>query len=53
MRLIYSILVTLLLFSPSFSHAETKEIISEGTYNMGNPPTVSHKNDVKAVWRTP
>jgi hypothetical protein len=37
------IIITLFLFFPSISLAETKEIIAEGTYNMGDgeTPTVA------------
>jgi hypothetical protein len=33
---IFAILVSVLLFYPSQGFAEVKEIISEGTYNMGD-----------------
>src|SRR3990167_1851868 len=35
MRYIFAVIIALFLFFPSFGFAETKEIISEGTYNMG------------------
>src|SRR3990172_7403316 len=41
MRLVFSLLVIVLLSIPSALFAETKEIISEGTYNMGDGETPS------------
>jgi tetratricopeptide (TPR) repeat protein len=41
MKLLLSISVVVLLFVPSALYAETKEIISEGTYNMGDGETPS------------
>lgn len=41
MRLILSITVVVILFVPSALFAETKEIVSEGTYNMGDGETPS------------
>ena len=38
---IFALAVMAFLISPSFSFAETKEIISEGTYNMGDGETPS------------
>lgn len=38
---IFALAAMVLLISPSFSFAETKEIISEGTYNMGDGETPS------------
>src|SRR3989344_6970956 len=40
-KYIFAILVSLLLFYPSQGFAEVKEIISEGTYNMGDGETPS------------
>src|SRR3990172_5870444 len=36
---VWVIIIALFLFSPSLTFAETKEIISEGTYNMGDGET--------------
>src|SRR3990167_8365577 len=41
MRYIFAVIIALFLFFPSFGFAETKEIISEGTYNMGDGETPS------------
>ena len=41
MRLVFSLLVIMLLSVPSALLAQTKEIISEGTYNMGDGETPS------------
>ncbi|MBI5748845.1 MAG: tetratricopeptide repeat protein [Nitrospinae bacterium] len=41
MKHFYTVIITILLFFPSVSFAETKEIISEGTYNMGDGETPS------------
>src|SRR3989304_8959973 len=39
MRYFFTVIIALFLFFPSFGFAETKEIISEGTYNMGDGET--------------
>jgi len=41
MRNIFAVIIAVFLFLPSISLAETKEIISEGTYNMGDGETPS------------
>ncbi|MBI3585365.1 MAG: hypothetical protein HY096_15620 [Nitrospinae bacterium] len=41
MRYIFAVIIAIFLFFPSISLAETKEIISEGTYNMGDGETPS------------
>ena len=41
MRYIFAVIIAVFLFSPSLGFAETKEIISEGTYNMGDGETPS------------
>lgn len=41
MNSLLAVITAILLFSPSLSFAETKEIISEGTYNMGDGETPS------------
>ena len=41
MRNTFTVIIALFLFFPSVSFAETKEIISEGTYNMGDGETPS------------
>ncbi len=53
-RQIFAILVVLLLFSQSSAFAETKEIISEGTYNMGDgeTPTVAESRALLQAKRT-
>ncbi len=40
-RHIFALIIALFLFSPSVGFTETKEIISEGTYNMGDGETPS------------
>src|SRR3990167_7671779 len=39
MRYIFAVIIALFLFFPSLGFAQTKEIISEGTYNMGDGET--------------
>ena len=39
MKHFYTVIITVILFLPLHSFAETKEIISEGTYNMGDGET--------------
>src|SRR3990172_10653977 len=39
--LFFTLIIALFLFFPSLGFAETKEIISEGTYNMGDGETPS------------
>ncbi|MBI3584536.1 MAG: hypothetical protein HY096_11410 [Nitrospinae bacterium] len=39
MRYFSVIIITILLFFPSVSFANTKEIVAEGTYNMGDGET--------------
>src|SRR4030065_1326263 len=41
MRYIFAVIIALFLFFPSLGFAETKEIIAEGTYNMGDGETPS------------
>src|SRR3989338_855178 len=41
MRYIFAVIIALFLFFPSLGFAETKEIIAEGTYNMGDGETLS------------
>ena len=41
MRYIFAVIIALFLFFPSLGFAQTKEIISEGTYNMGDGETPS------------
>lgn len=41
MKHIFIIVIALLLLFPSFAFPEIKEIISEGTYNMGDGETPS------------
>ena len=41
MKYLVAVLITLFLFYPASPFAETKEIISEGTYNMGDGETPS------------
>src|SRR3990170_3220596 len=41
MKHFYTVIITVILFLPLHSFAETKEIISEGTYNMGDGETPS------------
>src|SRR3990170_1960868 len=38
-RYIFAVIIALFLFFPSLGFAQTKEIISEGTYNMGDGET--------------
>ncbi|MDO8446386.1 MAG: hypothetical protein Q7T53_09860 [Deltaproteobacteria bacterium] len=54
MKHILAILVVALLFSQSYVFAETKEIISEGTYNMGDgeTPTVAESRALLQAKRT-
>lgn len=54
MRHILAILVVALLFSQSSVLAETKEIIAEGTYNMGDgeTPTVAESRALLQAKRT-
>ena len=40
-RHIFTVIIAVFLFFPSLGFAETKEIISEGTYNMGDGETPS------------
>ncbi|MBI3584860.1 MAG: hypothetical protein HY096_13070, partial [Nitrospinae bacterium] len=40
-RHIFAVIIILLLSLPAFGFAEVKEIISEGTYNMGDGETPS------------
>ena len=49
-----AVLIALFLFYPSSSFAETKEIISEGTYNMGDgeTPTVAESRALLQAKRT-
>src|SRR3990170_5562573 len=53
-KYIFAILVSLLLFYPSQGFAEVKEIISEGTYNMGDgeTPTVAESRALLNAKRT-
>ena len=39
MKHFYTVIITMILFLPLHSFAEVKEIISEGTYNMGDGET--------------
>src|SRR3990170_1206605 len=41
MKHFYTVIITVILFLPLHAFAETKEIISEGTYNMGDGETPS------------
>ncbi|MEK6725118.1 MAG: tetratricopeptide repeat protein [Deltaproteobacteria bacterium] len=54
MRQILAILVVALMFSQSAAFAETKEIISEGAYNMGDgeTPTVAESRALLQAKRT-
>src|SRR3972149_5438881 len=51
---VWVIIIALFLFSPSFGFAETKEIISEGTYNMGDgeTPSVAESRALRQAKRT-
>jgi len=54
MKFIVPIVAAFLLLLPSFALAETKEIISEGTYNMGDgeTPTVAESRALLQAKRT-
>jgi hypothetical protein len=54
MKYLISILITMVLFYPASSFSETKEIISEGTYNMGDgeTPTVAESRALLQAKRT-
>ncbi|MBM2838607.1 MAG: exported protein of unknown function [Deltaproteobacteria bacterium] len=54
MKLVLPFIAALLLLLPSFSHAETKEIVAEGTYNMGDgeTPTVAESRALLQAKRT-
>lgn len=41
MKHIFSIIIAVLLFLPALGFTQTKEIISEGAYNMGDGATPS------------
>src|SRR3989338_8242744 len=41
MRYFFTVIIAVFIFFPSHTFAETKEIISEGTYNMGDGETPS------------
>ena len=41
MKYLFTITTALLLFLPSLGFSQTKEIIAEGTYNMGDGETPS------------
>src|SRR3972149_2312479 len=51
---VWVIIIALFLFSPSLTFAETKEIISEGTYNMGDgeTPSVAESRALLSAKRT-
>lgn len=54
MKYLLAVITALLLLLPSFSLAETKEIVAEGTYNMGDgeTPTVAESRALLQAKRT-
>jgi len=54
MKRILPVITAVLLLFPSFTFAETKEIISEGAYNMGDgeTPTVAESRALLQAKRT-
>ena len=54
MKQIFAVLVVALMFFQTPAFAETKEIISEGTYNMGDgeTPTVAESRALLQAKRT-
>ena len=54
MRYFYAIIVTAFLLTPFHAFAETKEIIAEGAYNMGDgeTPTVAESRALLQAKRT-